>query len=811
MKWLLPSLTLVLTVGLVSVLNTKLGTVPALGQFLNPYGGFWANAEPRTVAREKALNLEGLRGKVTVVFDDNLVPHIFAQNNHDLYYAQGYVTAMHRLWQMELQTHFAAGRVSEIIGEATAEIDRYNRRMGVTFGAQQAAEAMLGDSVSREVVQAYSDGVNAYVHSLSPADYPLEYKLLGYAPEPWSPLKCALLLKQMAMTLSARSDDRRLTNILNKYGYATTQNLFPNYYFRDDPIIPPGTPLDFKPVPVPQRPKDFLPKPTDKVALYESDPGTGSNNWAISGSKSATGYPILANDPHLDLTLPSIWYQVQLVGPGVNVYGASLPGSPHVISGFNERIAWGVTNVGSDVLDWYEIKFKDARRDQYWHDGKWKPVRKVVEVIKVKGKPDLVDTVRYTHHGPVVYDEGAKQWNAAVPPGHAMRWVAHDPSNEVMTFHKLNRARNYAQYTEALTHYASPAQNFVFASADNDIAIWPNGKFPLKWKEQGKYILDGSNPAHEWQGWVPQAHNPHVKNPPRGFVSSANQFPADTTYPYYLDWGFETYERGARINERLTAMQRATVDSLRMLQNDNMNLLARDVLPRLLSYVSPNQLSDVQLKALGLTRSWNFRNDPDQVGATVFSLWWNDLMTALWEDDFPTNAEYPVRYPTRDRTLKLILDEPDAKWVDNVNTPDKETLALLCTQTFRSAVDTLAKHHGENINQAWQWANHKATHIPHLTRQIKPFGRYNLPIGGGRNIVNATSERNGPSWRMVVALGPQVKGFGVYPGGQSGNPGSYYYDNMVDTWAQGNLNELLFLRKPNEAGNRMLATWALEK
>ncbi len=435
----------------------------------------------------------------------------------------------------------------------------------------------------------------------------------------------------------------------------------------------------------------------------------------------------------------------------------------------------------------------------------------MVEVIKVKGKPDIIDTVRYTHHGPVVYDEGAKPFNAAVPPGHAMRWVAHDPSNELMTFHKLNRAQNYAQYTEALTHYSSPAQNFVFASADNDIAIWPNGKFPLKWKEQGKYILDGSNPAHEWQGWVPQAHNPHVKNPPRGFVSSANQFPADTTYPYYLDWGFETYERATRINERLTAMQRATVDSLRMLQNDNMNLLARDALPRLLSYVSPNQLNDVQLKALGVARSWNLRNDPQEVGATVFSLWWNELMTALWEDDFPTDAEYPLRYPTRDRTLKLILDEPDTKWVDNVKTPDKETLALLCTQAFRSAVDTLVKRHGETINEKWQWANHKATYVPHLTRRIKPFGRYNLPIGGGRNIVNATSERNGPSWRMVVALGPQVKGYGVYPGGQSGNPGSYYYDNMVDTWAQGNLNELLFLRKPDEANKRMLTTWELEK
>ncbi len=785
--------------------------MPPLGKFMNPFGGFWANAEPRNAGKDKNLNLHGLRGEVKVVFDDNMVPHIFAASNHDLYFAQGYVTAMHRLWQMELQTHFAAGRVSEIIGEATAEIDRYNRRMGLTYGAGQSLKAMMADSMSREVIQAYSDGINAYINGLSPADYPLEYKLLGYEPEPWSPLKCALLLKQMAMTLSSGNDDRRLTNILHKYGYATTQNLFPNFHFRSEPIIPTDAPRDFQPVPVPKQPENFLPRPTDKMAMYEPDPGTGSNNWAISGSKSATGYPILANDPHLDLTLPSIWYQVQLVGPDVNVYGASLPGSPHVISGFNQRIAWGVTNVGSDVLDWYEIRFRDAARNEYLYDGKWRPVRKVVEVIKVRGKADVADTVRYTHHGPVVYDEGGKPYNANVPPGHAMRWVAHDSSNEVMTFHQLNRARNYADYTEALTHYICPAQNFVFASADNDIAIWPNGKFPLKWKEQGKYILDGSNPAHEWQGWIPQPHNPHVKNPARGFVSSANQFPADTTYPYYMDWSFETYERGTRINNRLAAMQKATIDSLRMLQNDNMNLMARDAVPRMLTYLSPNQLNDVQLKALGRMRNWNFQNDPQEVGPTLFDLWWKNMMVALWEDDFPSDAQYPVRYPTRDRTLKLILDEPDARWVDNVKTENKETLAYLCTQTFRAAVDTLAKNGGENINEKWQWANYKSTYIPHLTRQIKPFGRYNLPIGGGRNIVNATSEKNGPSWRMVVALGPQVKGYGVFPGGQSGNPGSYYYDNMVDTWARGELNELVFLSQPEEENKRILARWALKK
>lgn len=808
MKWFKAVFTFVLLVVLVYALNNKFGDIPPIGKFLNPFSGFWVNAESREVPEERKLNLPGLHTSVGVIFDDQLVPHIFAQNNHDLYFTQGYITAMHRLWQMEFQTHAAAGRISEIVGERALELDRYQRRIGMVYGAKNSLERMMADTTTRQVIEAYTAGINAYIATLSPENYPIEYKLLDYAPEPWTPLKVSLLLKQMANTLSGGSDDLRMTNILNKYGKEIVNNLFPDYPFREDPIVPPGTTWDFTPVTPPKPPDGFLANWVDTVLHKSADAGIGSNNWAVGGEKSATGYPILANDPHLTLSLPSIWYQIQLVSPDVNVYGASLPGAPSVIIGFNEQVAWGVTNVGSDVLDWYQIKFKDGSKTHYWHDNQWKPVKKVVEEIKIRGKESIVDTVYYTHHGPVVYDKEEIPFNKQTPVAHAMRWVAHESDNELMTFYKLNRAKNYTQYTQALTHYASPAQNFIYADVHNDIAIWPNGKFPLKWKEQGKFIMDGTDPAYDWQGWIPQAHNPHVKNPPRGFVSSANQFSADTTYPYYLSWEFESYERGARINQRLEAMQKATPDSLRMLQNDNYNLHAYNVLPALLSLINQSQLTGKQKSAYQQIAGWKYMNDATEVAPTIFNNWWQNINAGIWADDFEAQNGMQMRFPNRDRTVQL-LHEPQSGWIDNTKTPVKETLADVVNLSFQAAVDTLYANYGE-IGEQWQWAQFKSTDIMHLAR-IPALSRQDVLTGGGRGIVNATSERNGPSWRMVVALGSELKAFGVYPGGQSGNPGSYYYDNLIETWRNGDLHPLVYLKKADDQNVRIISKWELKK
>jgi penicillin amidase len=805
MTYLKALLGLALTAGLTYLLSRPLGPAPALGPLLSPFEGFWATA---ATDDPEELTLDGLKGTVTVRYDNDRVPHVFAENDEDLYFAQGYVTARDRLWQMEFQTHAAAGRLCEIVGERALPLDLHKRRTGTVKAAEAALKLMQADPRSRLMVEGYAAGVNTYIRSLKPAGYPVEYKLLGYAPEAWTPLKSALLLKEMTHTLANPNDGAtRLTNVLRKYGPALTQDLFPDYPVRESPIIPAGTKWDFTPVKVPAAPKDYLQVAggTGLAPVPETPPGVGSNNWAIAGSKSATGYPILAGDPHLTLNLPSIWYQIQLVSPTVNVCGVALPGSPGVIIGFNHDVAWSVTNVGSDVADSYEIRFRDATRRAYWHDGRWKPTTTRLETIKVKGQPAVVDTVVYTHHGPVAIPR-----TAGGKPELALCWIAHEPSNESLTYYLLNRARGYDDYVKALSHFAAPAQNFCFASNGNDIAIWVNGKFPLKWKEQGKYLLDGTNPAHDWAGWIPHAQNPHVKNPPRGFVSSANQFSTDPSYPYYLNWRFAPADRALRINERLAAMQRATPDSLRMLQNDNFNVLARDVLPLLLREVRVKDLSEAQTAALKMLADWNYQNAPESVGATIFEQWTDALDYAIWEDDLPSTDAVPLRRPTEDRTYQLVLNEPTSRWFDNRRTPEVEVRADIVTRSFKAAVDTIRKAHGPMDPKTWAWTKVKSTDILHLLPPMKAFGRYDIPNGGGAGIVNATTARTGPSWRMVVALGPNgPKAYGLYPGGQSGNPGSRHYADLLDKWTRGELNELVYLKTKDEMNPRLTQSMTL--
>jgi penicillin amidase len=710
---------------------------------------------------------------------------------------------------MEFQTHFAGGRISEIVGEKGMASDQFQRRMGSVYGAEKSFEGMQQDPAAKMALEAYSAGVNAYIGSLSDRQLPLEYKLLNYRPEPWTPIKSALFLKNMSFVLASGTDDLKMTNILRKYGREVAEDLFPNYPFQESPIIPVGSPVDFKPVPIPAAPADFTGLGSS-MTTPEKDPNIGSNNWAVSGNKTVSGLPILANDPHLTLSLPSIWYQMQLVAPGVNVYGSTMPGTPNVIIGFNKNVAWGVTNVGSDVLDWYQVKFKDASKKEYWHDGKWKKTTMRIETFKIKGKKDMVDTIFFTHHGPVVYLSHEKPFRSNIPVGHALRWIAHEKSQELTTFYQLNRAKNYEDYKKALTFYSAPAQNFVFASNEGDIALWVNGKFPLKSKLQGKYLLDGTDAAADWQGFIPQAHNPHVKNPERGFVSSANQFSTDPSYPYYLGWQYAPSERGRRINERLAVMEKITMDSLRGLQNDNFNIRARELLPLLFAQVkSPNA---AQSKALAALKSWNLVNSPESVGATIFENWVSTLQSCLWDDEFTTDEKVPMSRPSMDRTIQLIKSEPAARWWDDTKTPAKESMSDIVMKSLQANLDTLVKQHGPQ-GPEWAWYKHKQTGVRHLIPGMDALSRLNIPIGGGGTIVNATTTKTGPSWRLVVELSKEGKprAYGVYPGGQSGNPGSSHYDDLIDTWAKGELKPLLYLESPDQKSNRLRKKITLSK
>jgi penicillin amidase len=778
---------LLLTLALTIALETPFGSVPPLGKFLSPNHGFWQNAETDSAFDYIELNHAYLQDEVEILIDENLVPHIYAQNDMDLYFAQGYIMAKHRLWQMDFQVRAAAGRIAEIIGPDAIEFDRLQRRKGMTFGAENGLRAFTNDPIINKLLDSYTAGINHYIEQLKERDYPIEYKLLSYSPEKWEPLKSALFLKYMADMLAGGDSDLENTNFVELFGKERYAFLFPNRFSDPDPVIPSEKVWDFEPAPVEKPVQGNYPWANIGETYEKPNPLNGSNNWAVAGSKTASGKPILAGDPHLSLNLPSIWYLMHLNTPDVNVMGAALPGSPNIIIGFTNEVAWSVTNATRDVRDWYKITFRDAEKKEYLYDGNWLKTQLRQEEIEVKGGETFIDSVYYTHHGPVVYDASFNS-NGGELEGYALRWIAHEPSKEVLTFYYLNRAKNYEDYVKALSYYVSPAQNFAFASNQGDIALWVQGKFPLKWEEQGEFLMDGSKSAYEWKDYIPQPHNPHIVNPERAFISSANQQPHDLSYPY---WGYDhTYEawRNRRINERLNAMDNITIGQMMSLQSDNYNLKAAETLPIMIEMLDRSSLTELQSSTLKDVLTWDYFNEVGAKGASIWEIWW-EKVRVLTNTKY-RNAGKTLRMPGEYRLQQLLKSHPNDPHFDLEDTPEVEIARDIVRMAFTMAVDSLEKWKAAHEDNEYFWADFKNTTIQHLLPPLQPFHVPGVQIGGNRNIVNATSGRHGASWRMVVELGDKPIAFGIYPGGQSGNPGSAFYTNMIENWAKGQYLEL---------------------
>ena len=795
-----------ITVLLIFLLNNSWevggNRIPPLGKFLDPFHGFWQNIEPRDFTGPTELTIPGLKDKVTVVYDSLLIPHIFASNDEDLYLAQGYLTAIHRLWQMEFQTHAAAGRISEILGsgpnDRILDYDRGQRRLGLPFGATHFLEAMERNATAKMIVENYTEGVNQYISTLTYKNLPLEYKLLDYQPEQWTPLKCGLLLKNMAQTLNSGDKDMEMTNALKLFGKETVDLLYPDREPPVDPIVDHAGKWNFNPIKLDSVPMAL---PEELIAIQKlpgSDPTTGSNNWAVSGSKTATGSPILCGDPHLNLSLPSIWYAIQLNAPGVNVMGVSLPGAPCVTIGFNDSIAWSVTNAQRDLIDWFKITYQDSKKEKYKLDGQWVDTKKVVEEFNVRGHAVFYDTVIYTHWGPVTYDERYHAEDEL--KNYAFRWISHDETEELLALHKLNRATNHAGYMDALNHFGAPAQNFVFASVSGDIAMRIQGKYPVRRKDEGKFVLDGSNSANGWQAYIPNEQNVMYKNPERGFVSSANQYPADSTYPYYVTaTNFEAY-RNRRINQVLRESSSITMDDMAKLQGDNYNLKAAESLPLFLNLLDTTTFTADEKNAYAILKSWNYFNEVDSEGASYYEAWWDQLMPLAWDE--MVNGKVVLSRPTTYNTIKLIKERPDLSFFDIQGTPEKETAKEVVQKSFRDGVKDIATWKADHNNQPTAgWADFKDSYVGHLLR-LDPLSIH-IKHGGNHDIVNAHSRTHGPSWRMIVSLEKTgVKSWAVYPGGQSGNPGSYYYNNLLNRWTADKHFSMMFIHTPEEAGSQ---------
>ena len=776
----------IVTLALIFFLDRPLGPMPfPPGKFLSPQHGFWQNAGDVSAGYDEELKLEGLKGDATVYFDERLVPHVFAENNEDLYFIQGYLHAKFRLFQMDLQTRAAEGRASEIAGERAIEYDREQRRLGMGFAAGNAIREIEKDPISKSVFDAYTRGVNAFIHTLNDRNLPLEYKILNFRPAEWSNFRSAILLKMMAKMLSSGTEqDLAYTNAKSIFSEDELRMIYPQATDSLAPIVPKGTAFPAPGI-VPVTPANadslyFSRKDTIRAReISKPDINNGSNNWVVAGSRTSSGAPILSNDPHLEMSLPSIWYEIQLRSADCNVYGVSLPGSPFVIIGFNDSLAWGVTNAQRDVKDYYSIRFRDDTKQEYWFDSAWQKTTLKYETIKVKGGKDVYDTVAYTVFGPVMYDatfsnELSNKRNLAV------RWIAHDPSNEGMTFYKLNRARNYNDYVEAISRFDCPAQNFVFASKAGDIALWQQGRFPARWNRQGLYVMPGEDSSFVWQGYIPQGENTHSFNPERGFHESANQRPADTTYPYFIPGSYIT-PRAVTIEKYLSAMNGITPQDMMALQNNYFNSLAEDAREILLKYVREDELDGDARKYLAIFRDWDLMASPASKGQTVYQAWWDSLEVEIWEDDL-SQMDPQIPWPEEQVTMELIKRDSALRYIDNINTSDTENIYFAVTLALKKAAVFLKRTEEDG---KLEWSKFKDPSVYHLLKDLTAFARTGLPVGGNGNIVNAVTHSHGPSWRMVVHLDQVTEAFGVYPGGQSGNPGSPFYDNLLDHWAAG--------------------------
>ncbi|MEZ4910068.1 MAG: penicillin acylase family protein [Saprospiraceae bacterium] len=774
----------VLTSALVFWLNGTIkipgSTQPPLGKLLNPYSGVWTS-HTESEHLDATYAIHGLKAPCTIIYDERRVPHIEAGNLEDALFAQGFVEAQNRLFQMFFLTKVASGSLSEFFGDRTIAMDLEKRRWGLKYAAENAAKAW--ETMPHfGLIQKYVDGINAYIDQLDPKDYPIEFKLLGIKPERWTVLHSALIFKQMSMTLAGMNQDIQNTNLHNILGDADFKALFNPSNLPQDPVIPTGTTYKFDTL--------FGLKPPLRMdfdsLIYDQAPeefkrGTGSNSWAVSGKKTKSGHPIFCNDPHLSLTLPSIWIECQMKTPEFNTYGVSFPGFPGIMIGFNEYIAWGETNVSQEISDLYTIKWADSERKGYYLDGKIVAPTTRIETIKIKGKPDLIDTVYYTQWGPIIRKSTDSKTDLA------LRWLVHDipDKEEFYTFIAGMQCQDYNAYLDATDPFITPAQNFGFASSSGDIAMRVNGRFPAIYDDEGRFVKQGDRSENGWEAFIPKSQVPQVKNPPRNFVASANQKSTDNTYPYYYTGIFEN-SRNQRINTLLNKAENITPQDMMSMQMDDHSVLAQAFLQ-----IMETTLTDSlrQMSEVADLLKWDGSYNAKSEMPTLFELFVDQVQALTWDEITDKSTNIDTYLPDPWRLVMLMKKEPESRWFDVKKTPQIETGNDIINDALINAMTEKMERKQKGLSN--EWGDFHTTNIHHLMR-IPTFSALDLKANGCPDAINANAGSFGPSWRMVVSLDSVVTAYGVYPGGQSGNPTSKYYKNMVADWVVGKYYALHF-------------------
>ena len=789
----------VLTLILILFLNGNISIpgidLPPFGKLLNPSTGVWKNGESSKY-KDLSIDSDHLKSSVKIIYDDRMVPHIYAENLSDALLAQGYVEARHRFFQLDFIKRLASGTLSEVLGERTLNLDKQQRRKGLKFAAENAIKGWQKFPESVKLIENYIKGVNLYSDQLSDKNKPIEHKLIDMPIQEFTMLDAALVSKWMADVLCGRSSDIQYTNLRNALGSERFNFLYPDKSKNVDPVIPSGVSYAFDTLYIDESDIGDLSfiKGYEGDLFPQSPKGIGSNNWAVGSQKSTYNAPIFANDPHLNLTLPSIWYELSIHIPGHNIYGVSIPGMPGIMMGFNDHIAWGETNVGQDVKDYFLIKWANKDKNEYLLDGKTMVAEARVESIPVKGKSSIKDTVLYTHWGPINYSSSDGQRD------YAMRWISIDvPSKpEFMTFIDGMLSHNYKQYLEGTEAFLSPAQNFAFASKDGDIALRVNGLLPAKVNGDGKFVKDGSLSSNDWQTFIPRDQNPQVKNPDRGFIASANQRSTDATYPYFYNGRFE-YSRNRSINEFLREDRPFSVEDMKAFQLNNRSMQAIDALPVILKLLDEEQLSEDDKSYLNKIKEWNFTYDKDSETATYYNIWWSTIRNKTMDEIYALSDSFRITYPEEWRLVEILRDHPDDEIFDIVETEKVETAKNIVIESYTSMVEKIEKVKKEG--QSIEWGAYAPLDIFHLAR-IPAFSSTEMNVGGHPDALNAIGSTHGPSWRMVVKLTEEIEAYGVFPGGQDGNPLSPYYLYSMDEWSSGDYHQLQNPAEPEKVNGK---------
>lgn len=806
--------------GLTYVGGWSAGPAPALGPFLDPVRGVWEVARSARLPGQAAGTIPGLGDQVRVVYDTRGVPHIWAASMEDAVRALGFVVARDRLFQLEIQSRAPEGTLSELVGPGALGLDRHQRGIGLPWAAERDARSIARGSETDRLLRAYAEGVNAWIDALGDR-VPFEYHLLGTRPRRWDTIHSLLISKRMGYTLAYDTQDLWRLRIEALVGKDAADALFPLNSPIVEPIQPNGsrTPrFDTLRLPPPIASDAAVVRASRQLAAAFDPPAgaagssahrgrelsggdaIGSNNWAVAPARSANGRALLSGDPHLQLTLPSIWYEVHVVVPGeLDVAGVTIPGLPGVIIGYNRDVAWSFTNTGADVVDFYRETFDDpGRPSRYRLDGEWEPLHSRVETYRGPGGGVLaVDTMVYTHRGPARSTEDGPV---------SMRWTVLDTPFTFEVFTGAARATTVKEWLDAMAGYAAPAQNGIVADREGAIAIRSTGLFPIRPADgDGRVIRSGSSSENDWRGYWPAARYPFSRNPRQGFLASANQQPLDPrTDGGYLGANWPTPWRALRINQLLRADTQVTVDDMRRFHTDPGNAKADLFVPAFLDAVQGRSTVG---EAAARLRTWDRRYTKDSEGAILFEYAMGELARRVWDELTDPETERVVRFPSQ-AVLARLLASPDNVWWDDRRTPGVvETRDDLLAASLAAAFERARREFGEPDAGGWRWDRIRHANVFHLTR-LAALSILDVPVQGGSGNLNPSSGdgTHGASWRMVVELGPTVRAWATYPGGQSGNPASPWYGDRMRSWANGELQPTLFPQREEDLDRENVAS-----